>query len=158
MNQQGFTLSSPAFANDEFMPSRYTCDGDNVAPPLQWRHPPDGVASFALVMEDRDASASPFTHWLLFDLPPDCEALRSGEADPGEAGTTGRNSFQFIGYGGPCPAPNQGQHRYRFTLYALDVETLGLGQGANAEAVALALENHELGRAELMARYERKAR
>jgi hypothetical protein len=155
MAEQHFTLTSGAFENGTFLPSRHTCDGQNVSPELSWMHPPRGTLSYALLMEDVDAAnGAGFTHWLLFDIPADRRELPGGAHG---VGVPGRNDFHHHRYAGPCPPPNQGEHRYHFRLYALDVETLGLPADASREQVAEALGGHVLGETELVARYGRSA-
>jgi len=154
MAQQHFTLVSPAFEHDTFLPSRHTCDGRNVSPELRWSHAPANTRSFAIVLEDIDAAAGrPSTHWVLFDLPGNSDRL---QADVGETGVPGRNDFQHHKYAGPCPAPNRGQHRYVFSLYALDVDSLGLSPGVERSKVDAAIGEHLLDQTQLRARFERR--
>ena len=148
-----FRLTSSAFDNGETIPGVFTCEGDNLAPPLTWSGAPEGARSFALIMDDPDAPNGTFTHWLLYDIPADATELGHHTA----AGKTLRNSFGRSGYGGPCPPPGHGPHRYFFTLYALDVAQLEL-HGAARQALERALHPHVLETAQLMGRYERKGR
>lgn len=144
-----FALASSAFRDGETIPTRYTCDGDDVPPPLTWTDPPDGTRSFALIMDDPDAPDGTFTHWLLFDIP-----ARTTEL-PGESvSKTLRNDFGRSGYGGPCPPRGHGRHRYFFTLYAVGVRSLEL-QGESREDLSEALRPHTLATARLTGRYER---
>src|SRR3954451_7281041 len=108
-------LTSPAFADGEIAP-KYTCDGDDVSPPLAWTAPPEETVTLALCLDDPDAGRYPFTHWLAWGLPPE-GSLPEGEPAPAE----GRNDFGAPGYRGPCPPPGK-PHRYVFTIYALDTE------------------------------------
>ncbi len=152
MSEQGFTLTSPAFIPDGIMPTAFTCDGENTSPALQWIHAPQNTRSYVLIADDPDAPGGTFTHWALFDIPGDAKDL------PGEVngvGVKGRNDFQQVGYGGPCPPPNHGQHRYYFRLYALDVESLQLPAGASRDQVEKKIKGHILDQTELMGRYER---
>jgi Raf kinase inhibitor-like YbhB/YbcL family protein len=119
MPEQGLTLLSPAFPPDSMIPAPLTCDGDNKSPELEWVHPPEATRSFALIVDDPDAPDGTFTHWILFDIPPDLNHL---PGDASDIGLHGRNDFQHASYGGPCPPPNHGQHRYYFKLFALDVQ------------------------------------
>jgi Raf kinase inhibitor-like YbhB/YbcL family protein len=153
MAEQGFTLSSPAFHNGARIPAELTCDGKNLSVPLDWMHPPNGTASFALIVDDPDAPRGTFTHWVLFDIPADTSSLQKGQAD---AGVPGRNDFQQAGYGGPCPPANHGEHRYFFHLSALDVVSLNLDAGCSRKDVEAAMKGHVLDVAELMGRYERR--
>jgi Raf kinase inhibitor-like YbhB/YbcL family protein len=153
MTRQGFTLTSPAFVRDGLITPVFTCDGENTSPPLDWMHSPEAARSFVLIVDDPDAPSGTFTHWVLFDIPADTKSL------PGEVsdiGIKGRNDFQQVGYGGPCPPPNHGRHRYYFKLFALDVQSLKLAAGATRDEVEAAMEGHVLDQAELMGRYERK--
>lgn len=116
------SVLSPAFQEGDRIPSKYTCQGEDVSPPLTWSEPPAGTQSFALVMDDPDAPVGVFTHWVLFNILSDSRQL--AEAMPTQAQLTsgalqGKNDFGSIGYGGPCPPPGRA-HRYQFTLYALE--------------------------------------
>ncbi len=154
----GFRLSSPAFGDGEAIPARYTCDGADVSPPLEWRGAPEATKSYALIMYDPDAPRGTFIHWVLYDIP----ASRSGlpEGVPSRArvagiGVHGVNDFRRIGYGGPCPPRWHGEHRYFFALHALSVESLGLPPGVTADRVLAAMKGRVLGHALLMGRYRR---
>ena len=108
-----FTLSSPAFANNAFMPIQYTCDGDNISPPLTWTDVPEGTVEFALLFEDPDAPGGTLVHWVLFGIRPDLEGLEEGKAPPGALG--GKNDYGRTDWSGPCP-PIGKAHRFIFTL------------------------------------------
>lgn len=144
-----FSLSSPHFAPGGDIPQRFTCDGANEAPHLTWEDPPPEVQSFALIMDDPDAPSGTFTHWAVFDIPPDRRELPPGTV----VGVNGRNSRGDQGYMGPCPP--SGTHRYVFRLFALDVPTLNLRPGASRRAVEDAMAAHVIGQAELIGRYTR---
>ncbi len=158
MNSQtdrDFRLSSPAFEPGQTIPVKYTCDGMDISPPLAWSHPPGDAASFALIMDDPDAPAGIWVHWVIFDMPADARELPEGvPPDPVlEAGSVqGTNSWGRVGYGGPCPP--RGTHRYFFKLYALDT-ALGLESSATKADVLAAMEGHVLAQAELMGVYQR---
>jgi Raf kinase inhibitor-like YbhB/YbcL family protein len=145
-------LASPAFADGQAIPARYTCDGENVSPELQWSDVPAGTLSLALTCEDPDAPGGTFTHWVIWNLDPALDGLRSGEVPPGAL--QGRNDFGHIGYGGPCPPPGHGRHHYHFTLYALSRRT-PLSEGATITELRNALGSHVLDEAELVGTYER---
>lgn len=113
-----FALWSPAFEDAGRLPVRYTCDGDDLSPPLVWAHPPDSTVGFALVMDDPDAASGLFTHWLLADIPADHRGLESA-ARSAFPGVSGLNDFGRVGFGGPCPPRRDAPHRYRFFLHAL---------------------------------------
>ena len=145
----GMTLTSPAFADGEFIPRQFTCDGDNVPPPLVWSAAPAGTRSFALTVEDPDAPRGTFTHWVLYDIPPQASGWPHAES-----GKTLRNSFGRSGYGGPCPPRGKGAHRYVFTIHAIDVRHLEL-DGDRLEDLRAALSTHALDVGRLVGRYER---
>jgi len=155
-----FTLSSPAFGAGQSIPRRYTCDGEDVSPPLAWSGVPEGTASLALIMEDPDAPdpAAPrriFVDWVVTGLPPSLTGLPEG-ASGGQlpAGAReGRNDMGGTGYNGPCPSI--GRHRYYFRLFALDAEPeVASAQPTKAELEA-AMAGHVLATAELVGTYER---
>lgn len=143
------TVTSPAFTADGTIPSRYTCDGDNISPPLAWSGAPDGTAAFALIVDDPDARG--WIHWLATDLPADADALDEGVSGTA-AGTEGRTDFGRTGYGGPCPP--SGSHRYSFEVFALS-EPLGLPDGFSADELRSAMEGKVLASGRLTATYRR---
>jgi Raf kinase inhibitor-like YbhB/YbcL family protein len=149
-----FELRSPAFAPGDMIPARYTSDGDDISPPLDWADPPDGVRSFALIADDPDAPMMTFVHWVVFNLPAEIRSLPEGRRDPADypAGARlGRNGWRRQSYNGPSPP--WGTHRYYFKLYALD-SILDLQDGAGKNDVLQAMESHLLAQAELMGRYK----
>jgi hypothetical protein len=150
-------IKSTAFQNGAEIPRKYTCDGEDVSPRLSWEGVPKGVRSFALIMDDPDARAATWVHWVIYDLPPEtralAEALPAMETLPGAA-QQGINDFKKIGYGGPCP-PRGPAHRYFFKLYALDTETK-LPPRATKQQLLDAMKGHIVGEAELMGRYQRQ--
>jgi Raf kinase inhibitor-like YbhB/YbcL family protein len=143
-----FTLTSPAFADGNPIPIRFTCDENDAPPPLQVENSPEGTRSFALIMDDPDAPTGTFTHWLAYDIPAETTELKA------TAGKTLKNGFGRAGYGGPCPPPGHGSHRYYFTVYALDVPTLDV-PGDTREDLEAAIAGHTLAKARIMGRYER---
>jgi Raf kinase inhibitor-like YbhB/YbcL family protein len=149
-------LSSKAFENGSSIPKAHTCDGADRSPALEWTAAPAGTRSFALLVEDPDAPAGNWVHWVAYDLPATSRALREGvppaERIPG-GGLQGANGFRKLGYGGPCP-PSGKPHRYIFRLYALDLMT-DLHPGQSQEVLSRAMEGHILGKAELMGKYQR---
>jgi Raf kinase inhibitor-like YbhB/YbcL family protein len=145
-----FTLESNAFQNAERIPSRYTCEGDDISPPLHWRDSPEGTQFLALIVDDPDAPSGVFTHWVAWGLDPGAERLAEGERAPSE----GRNDFGSTGYRGPCPPPGHGRHRYVFRLYALDAAP-ELAPGAAKADLERAIEGRVLTTAELVGTYER---
>jgi Raf kinase inhibitor-like YbhB/YbcL family protein len=123
---------------------------------LTWSGVPEGARSFALIVDDPDAPAGTFTHWVLHDIPADVREL--SENVPGATpGVSGRNSFHKTGYGGPCPPPGDEAHRYRFVLHALDTETLGLSGGASRDEVEARMSGHVLATTQLVGTYRRQA-
>ena len=148
-----FTLSSRAFAAGDAIPKTFTCEGQNVSPELQWSDAPSNTHGFALIVDDPDAPAGVFTHWVLFDIPADYQELAEGTTSIGVAG---KNDFGRSGYAGPCPPRGRGPHRYYLTLYALDVASLKLRAGVTRREVEAALRSHILAQAQYMGRYERK--
>jgi hypothetical protein len=148
-----FTLTSTALTPGQPVPTRHTCDGDDLSPPLAWTDPPAGTMSFALLVDDPDAPSGTFTHWLLCGIDPSHRSLEEGH-QPGGGQVSGRNDFSREGYGGPCPPRGHGSHRYRFHLYALS-EELRLKSGYSASAFAAAISGLVLGEATLEATYER---
>lgn len=149
-------LYSTAIAHEATIPRRFTCDGENLSPPLKWEQPPPETRSFSLIMDDPDAPAGTFVHWVVYDLPAHLTELPEGVPRQGELpnGTRqGRNDFGQIGYGGPCPPPGA-FHRYYFRLYALDTKT-NLPAGASRAQLERAMRGHILQQAELMGRYRR---
>jgi Raf kinase inhibitor-like YbhB/YbcL family protein len=155
-NEMGFIITSTAFADGENIPVKYTCNGQNISPPLKWGDIPAGTASLVLLVDDTNAPAGVFTHWVIFNLPPDSEGLP--EAVPKDNQLTsgalqGRNGGGIIGYFGPCP-PKGSPHHYYFTLYALD-KSLDLGAGARKDQIVQAMEGHVLGQSQLVGLYQR---
>jgi hypothetical protein len=151
--EKHFTLTSPAFEGGQRIPARYTCEGRNQPPRLDWSDAPEGTRSFALIMEDPDAPRGTFTHWVAYDIPVS-EASIGG--DESLAGVSGQNDFHTESYGGPCPPPNHGPHRYYITVYALDADSLGLPAGASRRQVEQAMASHILAQDTLMGRFERR--
>jgi len=148
-------LTSTAFNNGEMIPVKYTCDGEDLSPPLEWDSVPAGTKSFALICDDPDAPIGTWVHWVYYDMPTGTKDLPESVA-PKEhtpnGGKQGTNDFRKIGYGGPCPPG--GTHRYYFKLYALDV-MLNLAPGTTKDRLLKEIENHVLGEAQLMGKYKR---
>lgn len=153
-------LTSPAFKNGHEIPKLHTCEGKDPSPELNWSGAPAGTKSFALVMDDPDAPAGLWVHWVLYDIPASLEGLPGnlprtehvlGGAKHGAS--WGVDSFSRIGYGGPCPPPGK-PHRYFFKLYALD-KVLGLPPRATTAQLAKAMDGTVLAHAELIGVFER---
>lgn len=143
-------LESSAFTEGEFIPKTYTCDGQDISPPLSWDDPPTGTQSFAFIADDPDAPMGTFVHWVIYNLPASTRQLTEGSEPDG---IEGKNDFGTLKYGGPCPPG--GTHSYFFKLYALDT-TLDLPAGAKKAAVLKAMAGHILAEAQLMGRYSRQ--
>ena len=154
-------LVSTVFAEGAAIPARYTCDGDDVSPPLAWEGAPAGTRGYALVCDDPDAPVGVWDHWILFNIPAAATGLPEAmPADPiqplgtvAQKAAHGLNSWRRTGYGGPCPP--SGTHRYYFTLYALDT-VLPLKAGVRKADLVRAMEGHILAQARLMGRYARR--
>lgn len=147
------TLTSTAFQSGGPIPDHHTCTGQDVSPPLAWSGVPEGVAAFALVVDDRDARG--FIHWVVAELPGDASSLSEGVPSSGPgAPPQGRNDFGRVGWGGPCPPPGSGDHRYVFTLFAVS-SPLGLSAGASAAQVRAAAEGRTIATAVLEGTYRR---
>jgi len=151
-----FELTSTAFGAGDPIPRKYTCDGEDTSPPLQWSDPPKGTRSFALIADDPDAPMGTWVHWVLYNLPASVHALPEGvptDADLPDGSRHGQNSWRRLGYGGPCPPG--GTHRYFFKLYALDAQ-LDLAVGASKEELLQAMKGHILATTETMGLYTRQ--
>ena len=148
-------LLSSAFAEGSAIPRMHTCEGSDLSPALEWSGEPSETKSFALILDDPDAPAGTWNHWLLWDVPASIHSLAQGFKSS-QAGQSGTNDFGKTGYGGPCPPKGHGPHRYYFKLYALDVETLNLRAGAKRADLDAALAGHILDQAQYFGRYERK--
>jgi len=151
-----FELTSTAFAPGEPIPRKYSCDGEDISPPLQWSDPPQGTQSFALIADDPDAPLGTWVHWVLYNLPAEARALPEAvppDAELPDGSRHGQNSWRRLDYGGPCPP--SGTHRYVFKLYALDM-VLDLKAGASKKQVLKAMEGHILAQAEVMGVYSRR--
>jgi Raf kinase inhibitor-like YbhB/YbcL family protein len=152
-----FELLSDSIASDDSIPARYTCDGENLSPPLAFRDVPAEAQSLALTCDDPDASSGLFTHWVVYDLPVTLYGLpenAGAETAPGNGSVQGRNDFGHSRYDGPCPPRGDRPHRYYFRLYALD-QPLALSPGANRAQVMERMQGHTLAQAELMGRFGR---
>ncbi len=141
-------LSSPEFADKQQIPSDYTCDGAGRIPPLEISGIPANAKSLALLMDDPDAPAGTWDHWVAWNIPP---ATRRIDSEP--EGVAGKNSWGKTGYGGPCPP--SGMHRYYFKIYALDA-VLELPAGSGKAALLGAMKGHVIAEASLMGTYQRR--
>lgn len=151
------TLSSPAFGQEQPIPARYTCDGEDISPPLIWRDPPPRTQSFAVVCSDPDAPAGTWYHWAVYDIPTSVSQLEEGLPKTATAGQLRQavTDFRRSGYGGPCPPKGHGAHHYRFHVMALSVASLGLPEDAHCKDVERAAASHMLDEAVLTGTYSR---
>ena len=150
-------IRSAGFAEGQPIPSKYTCDGEDVSPPLSWDNAPNGTQSLALICDDPDAPSGTWVHWVIYDLSDRLTELPEAVPAKEEAlsgAKQGRNDFGRTGYGGPCP-PAGSAHRYYFKLYALD-SALKLKVGATKADVENAMKGHIVGQGQLMGTYKRK--
>jgi Raf kinase inhibitor-like YbhB/YbcL family protein len=143
-------IKSPVFDNNDSIPRKYTCDGEDISPPLQLLNVLDNTASLTLIVDDPDAPHKTWVHWLLWNISPSIVRLEEG-SEPKDA-VQGENDFGKESYGGPCPP--SGIHRYFFKLYALD-KVLELGSGSTKSELLAVMEGHKLAYAELIGRYSR---
>lgn len=153
------TIESPSFGNQGEIPTKYTCEGADVSPPLAWSGLPEGTRSLVLIVDDPDAPdpkapQMTWVHWVLYDLPPEAKSLPenvgSGDLPPGTR--EGVNDWKRTGYGGPCPPI--GRHRYFHKLYALDALLGDLGT-PEKPAIEKAMAGHILATAEIVGTYEK---
>lgn len=151
-----FRVQSTAFANGSEIAKKFTCSGADLSPALSWSGVPAGTHSLALISDDPDAPASAWTHWIVWNIPPQTAALPEGVAKTealDNGARQGTNDFGRIGYGGPCSPPGK-PHRYFFKLYALDA-MLDLKQDATRKELDTAMKGHVLSQAEVMGKYKR---
>jgi hypothetical protein len=148
-------LTSEAFSDGTMIPKRFTCDGEDVSPPLSWSALPAETGSLALICDDPDAPVGTWDHWVLFNIPATATGLPEdvpAKAIREDGSVHGNNSWGRLGYGGPCPPG--GTHRYFFKLYALDI-ALNLTSGATKSQLVSAMEGHILDQGQLMGKYRR---
>jgi Raf kinase inhibitor-like YbhB/YbcL family protein len=143
-------ITSTAFSEGGKIPRVYTCDDQNVSPPLAWTGVPTNTVSLAVIMDDPDAPSGTWVHWVLYNLPPDITSLEQGKTG---LGTDGKNDFNRTGYGGPCP-PRGTNHRYFIKVYALDTR-MDLKPGATKAQAESAMRGHILAQGQLMGKYGR---
>ena len=143
-------ISSSAFQNNDSIPSKYTCDGSDIIPPLNFSDIPAGTKSLTLIMDDPDAPSGTWDHWIVFNMSPDTKEIKEGIEPVGLHGLT---SSKELLYGGPCPPDKE--HRYFFKLYALDT-VLNLSEGSTKREIESSMQGHIIEQAELMGKYNRK--
>jgi Raf kinase inhibitor-like YbhB/YbcL family protein len=144
---QNLSVSSPAFEHNKLIPAKYTCDGEDVSPPLTITGAPEDTRSLVLIVDDPDAPMGTWDHWVVWNIPP----TRSIAEDT-VPGTEGMNTYRRHSYGGPCPPG--GTHRYFFKVYALDT-LLSLSSNATKRDVEKAMQGHVLAKGELIGLYRR---
>jgi Raf kinase inhibitor-like YbhB/YbcL family protein len=143
----GMEIISPEFKHNEFIPKKFTCEGEDISPTLVIEGVPEGTKSLALIVDDPDAPMGTWVHWVVYDILP----LKRIEENS-IPGKQGKNNFGRLNYGGPCPP--SGTHRYFFKIYALDT-MLNLKEGLSKGALEKAMEGHIIGKAELVGLYKK---
>jgi len=149
-------ITSAVFVEGGMIPPKYTCDGQDISPPLEWKELPANAKSLALIVDDPDAPMGTWVHWVMHNIPSDLVKLPEDvrpEKESKNGIRQGMNSWPRIGYGGPCPPG--GTHRYYFKLYALDA-VLDLAPGATKAQLIQAMTGHILSEAMLMGKYKRQ--
>jgi Raf kinase inhibitor-like YbhB/YbcL family protein len=152
MQKNNFTLVSSAFKHGDMIPKQYTCDGKNISPDLSWSNAPENTKSFALIVDDPDAPAKIWVHWIVYNIPVSLTSIPS-DADTSNF-ALGITDFGNTQYGGPCPP--SGTHKYRFTLYALDTTLPKEGSVTKAALLGL-MEGHIVAQTTLMGTYRKIA-
>jgi Raf kinase inhibitor-like YbhB/YbcL family protein len=145
---QKLVVKSPVFENNQLIPAKYTCDGDNVNPPLTIEGVPEGAKSLVLIVDDPDCPTGTWNHWLVWNIPSTTRKIEENKVP----GTEGISTYRKHAYGGPCPP--SGTHRYFFKVYALDAK-LDLTANAEKKDVEKAMESHVLAEGELVGLYRR---
>jgi Raf kinase inhibitor-like YbhB/YbcL family protein len=151
-----FQITTTAFQHEHDIPAKYTCKGADVSPALAWSGAPAGAKSLVLIVDDPDAPAGTWTHWVAYNIPASVSQFAEGVAKDGQLkdGTRqGTNDFGKLGYNGPCPPPGN-PHRYFFRLYALNAK-LDLKPGASRQELDAALAGKVLSQTELMGKFKR---
>ena len=143
----GLNVSSIAFSHGGHIPKKYSCEGENINPPLEINRFPKETKTVAIILDDPDAPRGIFDHWLVWNL-----SANEPISENYVGGVSGRNSFGDIGYGGPCPP--SGSHRYYFKVYALDT-SLDLPEGSDKKQLEQAMQGHIITSGELMAHYKK---
>lgn len=151
-DQMTLKILSTAFENESSIPSKYTCTGKDISPPLSWKDEPPNTKSFVLIVDDPDAPVGNWDHWIVFNLPNSTHELTENFTTLPSHALYGKNSWGKSAYGGPCPP--SGEHRYYFKLYALDT-VLNLPAGASKSQIESAMKGHILAEAKLMGRYKK---
>ncbi len=145
-------LTSTAFSNNQMIPKKYTCDGDDVSPPLSWKNAPVNTKSFVLIVDDPDAPRGTWDHWILLNIPTHVNGLEENISQLPNGTQEGLNSWGKTEYGGPCPP--SGVHRYFFKLYALD-EMLTIDEKPTKTHIINAMNGHIIAEVSLIGKYQR---
>ncbi len=156
MTYSRLSVTSPAFTDNGRIPAKFTADGDDMSPPLQWSGAPDGVTQYAIIVDDPDAPGGVFTHWVIYGIPGSYDHLDAGvrqESELDNGAMQGPNHMGNIGYNGPSP-PKGKPHRYIFTVYALDAK-LDLPAGTSKEELIKAMQGHIISEGKLTGLYGR---
>ena len=150
-------LSSSAFSSGSVIPRRYTCDGEDLSPPLEWEAAPPTTRSFVLLCDDPDAPGGKWHHWAAYDIAAGQEGLAEGAGHGSDAARLKQaiNDFHRPGYGGPCPPPGDHPHRYLFTVFAVGAESLQVTADTSAAVIGFQLHFNTLAKAALMGLYKR---
>jgi len=149
---QAIDVKSSVIQANQAIPPKYTCDGQDVMPPLTWNGPPDGAAALVLIVDDPDAPGGTFTHLVAWNARPDSHEIAEGASPTTLGATVGKNGFGKVGYSGPCP-PRGSNHHYRFRIVAID-KALTLSEGATRGDVDNALAGHVIGDGTLTATFQ----
>lgn len=147
-------VKSSGFKNEEFIPQKYTCDGEDISPPLEW----DTVSSaktYAVIVEDPDAPGGTFIHWVIYNIKNNKLPENIKKSEKTEYGVQGLNDFDRVGYGGPCPPRTHPPHRYYFNIYAIDVE-LPVKSKVTADMLKRMMQGHIIDQGVIMGKYKRK--
>jgi Raf kinase inhibitor-like YbhB/YbcL family protein len=147
-------LVSSAFDDGAAIPRRFTCDGENLSPPLQWSGAPAGTLSFVLLCDDPDAPAGTWHHWAAYDIPPAVTELAVDAAQNAKL-KPAVNDFRKVGYGGPCPPHGHGPHHYHFRLLALSTDQLQVKANASCRDIEREARKYAIAEAILVGLYER---
>jgi Raf kinase inhibitor-like YbhB/YbcL family protein len=149
-------LTTTSFEPDGYIPEKFTCDGEDITPDLSWDGAPEGTETYVLIVDDPDAPGRVFTHWVVYNIPPNVRGFEEGMSafEIVKAGASqGKNDFGQVGYGGPCP-PQGKPHHYHFRLYALDTE-LDIPSGLGKNTVLSVMKGHVLAETEIVGLYRR---
>lgn len=144
-------VTSPSFKESEMIPSKFTCDGENISPEIRWEGLPEGTESLALICDDPDAPSGDFVHWVVFNIPAEIDSFDEN-AEISEIADLGMTDYGRKGYGGPCPP--SGSHHYHFKVYALD-EIIETEKSLDKYDLLDKMEGHVLAKGEIVGLYKR---